>query len=74
MTQPVLFDRPTRLTRQCAAMLDRLRHGRVSNAELAQVALKYTSRISDLRAAGYDVQCVKQDKATGLSWYELVVG
>lgn len=49
-------DKP-RLVGQNAAILARLRQGPATNAELAKISLKYTSRISDLRAAGYDVQC-----------------
>ncbi len=61
----------TRLNAQCQTMLARLRQGRVSNRELAGIACKYTSRISDLRAAGYDVVLVEKNRATGLTWYEL---
>lgn len=44
-----------RLTGQNAAVLARLRAGPATNAELAAIALKYTSRISDLRRAGFTV-------------------
>ena len=44
-----------RLTGQNAAVLVRLRAGPATNAELAAIALKYTSRISDLRRAGFTV-------------------
>ena len=44
-----------RLTGQNAAVLARLRAGPATNAELAAIALKYTSRISDLRKAGFTV-------------------
>ena len=44
-----------RLTGQNAAVLARLRAGPATNAELAGIALKYTSRISDLRKAGFTV-------------------
>ncbi len=45
-----------RLTGQNALILARLRQGPATAAELAQISLKYTSRISDLRAAGYEVK------------------
>ena len=64
-------DAAPRLSRQNAAILQRLRQGPASNTQLAAIALKYTSRISDLRAAGYDVRLIEQDRATGLTWYEL---
>ncbi len=51
-----------RLSKQCAAVLDRLRRGPATNWELAAISLKYTSRISDIRAAGYVVEC---DYGTG---------
>lgn len=44
-----------RLTGQNAAVLDRLKRGPATAAELAALSLKYTSRISDLRAAGYKI-------------------
>jgi len=37
------------LTKQNTAILARLRKGPALNTELAQIALKYTSRISELR-------------------------
>ena len=58
-----------RLSRQCQAILDRLRQGPATNRELAGLCLKYTSRVSDLRKAGYDVQVVRHDRATGQTWY-----
>jgi len=61
-----------RLGGHCLKILERLRCGRVSNKELAQISLKYTGRISDLRARGYDVRCVENDRTTGVSFYELV--
>lgn len=46
-----------RLSQQCHDILAMLRKGPATSHQLAMVALKYTSRISDLRAAGYDVRC-----------------
>jgi hypothetical protein len=62
-------DRP-RLSGQNAVILARLRQGTTSNVELADISLKYTSRLSDLRAAGYDIVCHRGEK--GLNFYELV--
>jgi len=42
-----------RLTGQNKLVLDALRDGPKTNQQLAFFSLKYTSRISDLRAAGY---------------------
>lgn len=59
-----------RLSRQCEMILALLKARPVSNRELSGVALKYTSRISDLRAAGYNIQA-RVDRVTGLTMYHL---
>lgn len=46
-----------RLTGQNAVILARLQQGPATNVELSDLSLKYTSRISDLRAAGYRITC-----------------
>lgn len=62
-------DRP-RVATQNARILAMLRaRDRVSNAELADISLKYTSRISDLRKAGYCIRCVRGQG--GVAWYTL---
>lgn len=61
-----------RLSRQCAAILARLEAGPATNADLAALSLKYTSRISDLRRAGFDIDCYNRDRATGVAWYRLM--
>lgn len=48
-----------RLSTQNARILDRLKRGPATNYELAKLSLKYTSRLSDLRKAGYVVTCVR---------------
>lgn len=48
-----------RLTGQNAAILKRLRAGPATNAELAEISMKYTGRISDIRAAGIPVKSAK---------------
>lgn len=63
-------ERP-RLSKQCRQILWRLEQGPATNVELASIALKYTSRLSDLRAAGYDVQVVERDHRTGVVRYAL---
>lgn len=62
----------SRLSAQCARILERLQQGPASNYELAGIALKYTSRISDLREAGYQIDCVERDHETGKTMYRLV--
>lgn len=67
-----------RLSRQCQCILDAFRAagtsiGRpvLSNRHLAEIALKYTSRISDLRAAGYRIDVIGTDTRSGLVFYAL---
>lgn len=61
-----------RLSGQSLRILERLRQGPATNRELAAIGLKYTSRISDLRKAGYDVRVVHRLRDTGLTIYRLV--
>lgn len=63
-------ERP-RLRGQNGQIVARLRRGPATNADLAMISLKYTSRISDCRAAGYDIQIVRRDPG-GRNWYELI--
>ena len=63
-------ERP-RLSRQCQAILERLRRGPATNDELAQIARKYTSRVSDCRASGFEIEVTSRDFKTGLTTYEL---
>jgi hypothetical protein len=62
-----------RLSRQCALILERLQKGSVTNFELAAMALKYTSRISDLRKAGYTIGIISRNQVTGETVYRLAV-
>lgn len=58
-----------RLTGQNLRILNRLRLGPASNTELSGISLKYTSRISDLRKHGFDIECRRQ--AGGWNLYYL---
>jgi hypothetical protein len=63
-----------RLSAQCRTMLDAFRAAGVdgmTNDDLARISRKYTSRISDLRAAGYEVRIIAQNFKTGLVVYRL---
>ncbi len=64
-------DEKKRTGNQCETILARLREGAVTNHELAEIALKYTNRISDLRKQGHVIECVTINRATGLSVYRL---
>jgi hypothetical protein len=59
-----------RLSKSADAVLRRLRMGPATNAELAEVSLKYTSRISDLRARGYRIEAEHLER--GLWRYTVV--
>lgn len=59
-----------RLSGQCRQMLDVLRAGPSTNQRLAEIALKYTSRISDLRLVGYVITCDRV--GDGITRYTLV--
>jgi hypothetical protein len=59
----------TRLATQNDLILARLKRGPATNAELAKISLKYTSRLSDLRKAGHAVQCERVKG--GLTVYRL---
>lgn len=61
-----------RLSRQCWAIVERLRRGPALNSELAAMALKYTGRLSDLRAAGFVFRTTAIDRGAGVFRYTLV--
>jgi hypothetical protein len=58
-----------RLSTQNATILARLQRGPCTNRELAGLSLKYTSRISDLRAAGHVITVKRHPR--GLTIYSL---
>jgi len=58
-----------RLSGQNKLILDALADGPKTNKQLAFFSLKYTSRISDLRAAGYVIDCERLQG--GLTLYRL---
>ncbi len=60
-----------RLSGQCLKIYERLQQGPVTNKELALIALKYTSRISDIRKSGVKIKVIERDYETGLVRYEL---
>lgn len=64
-----------RLTGNNAKFLARLQQGPATRRELVDLVDggAITQRISDLRKAGYDIQC-REDRDTGASTYVLVRG
>ena len=57
-----------RLTGQNATILHLLQMGPVTNVELNRVSMKHTSRISDLRAAGYRIECERGKGGLNTYW------
>ena len=47
------------------------KYRRLSNTTLPNVALRYSARLYDLRPAGYLIELVSRERATGVTWYEL---
>ena len=60
-----------RLSRQCQAILARLRRGSANNAELGTIAMRFSARIFDLRKAGFKIETFDHDHLTGVVWYRL---
>jgi hypothetical protein len=61
-----------RLSKQCAAILARLKEGPATNRELVAISLNHTGRISDLRRSSYVIEVESHDHTTGLVVYRLV--
>lgn len=59
-----------RVSRQALEVLEQLRQGPKTNRQLLDVAIRYGSRIHDLRKAGYTIDKF-EDHATGLTTYKL---
>lgn len=66
VTEPTEVER---LAGQNAEIVRRLMKGPATNRELARISLKYTSRISDARRAGYVITAKRHPK--GLTIYSL---
>ena len=73
----VTAEEAPRLSRQCRIIYERLKSGTATNDELAKIARKYTSRISDIRAVinprGEDIVVLEHNRTTGLVVYGLKV-
>lgn len=71
MTRDAAAESNARVPSQRERILARLRLGDATNAELSELSLKYTGRISDLRALGYDIKVVEHDRENGRVVYRL---
>ena len=68
--------RHKRLSDQCRTMLELFKQrgdSGVRTNELAEIALKYTGRISEIRGAGYDIFLAERDREGGNNLYILRV-
>jgi hypothetical protein len=73
MNQLALELNGPRLSRQCAEILTLLKTGPATNHMFSGCSLKYTSRVTDLRRAGYDIRVIDRNHRTGVVWYALFV-
>ena len=61
-----------RLQSQSERIITRLRQGPATNYELADISLKYTGRVSELRKRGYHIQCrTVSPRGLGITVYKL---
>lgn len=60
-----------RLNRQCIEILRLMcaSRARVSNAQLNNVAFRYSARLYDLRKASINIGIVERNHETGVNWY-----
>lgn len=72
VTKAVPLVERKRLQRQCLDIIALLRQRDVWNFELAEIARKYTGRLSEIRSAGFVVSIVEQDRKSGRCLYRLV--
>lgn len=64
-----------RLERQCARIIEFLKergNEGATSRELSEIALKYTSRISDLRDVGWRIHCTCENATRGIYRYHLL--
>jgi hypothetical protein len=62
---------PPRASTHRAKILDLLKQGSVTNFELAEICIRYSARIHELRQAGYEIETGLVNRDTGLSVYRL---
>lgn len=76
MTQTTMqFEPKTKMSRQCQLIVELFKRQdmRATNVDLAEIALSYTRRLSDLKLKhGYDIPIVERRKH-GVNVYELVM-
>ena len=60
-----------RLSRQNLEVLELLKRGPARTDELCRITHRFSARFYDLRQAGYVIECVSEDTATGLRVFAL---
>jgi hypothetical protein len=65
-------DDAARVSKQAAAILTALLEQPQPNTRLVQISRKYSSRLAELRDAGWQVECYNRDHKTGLAMYRLL--
>jgi hypothetical protein len=63
-------ERP-RLSRQCIEIHERLKLGPATNADLSQIAQRFSARLGELKAAGIRWSIVHRDRDRGVNTYAL---
>ena len=63
-----------RVANQREMILSLLRQGSVTNFELADICLRYSARIHELRKQGHNIETVMENKKSGLVVYRLKEG
>jgi hypothetical protein len=64
-------DKP-RINGQAERILSRLREGPATNVELSAIALRYSARLGELKAAGFDWEITDRNRETGVNTYRLI--
>lgn len=60
-----------RLGRKNLAILERLRQGPATNGELVGITHRFSARIWDLNQAGFTIEIIETDHASGMRRYAL---
>lgn len=64
-------DEKRRFSQQATRLLERLQLGPATNAELSQIALRFSARFHELRKAGHQIILIARDTKTGVNTYSL---
>ena len=68
----VLPEEVPRLAKQQQLVLERLKRGPTTNAELQGLSLRYGARIHELRRMGHEIQTKRTSVRDGITTYTLI--